>query len=230
MTCASMIDRMLEADLSELAGRGSSPLAMHLRECGRCRAMARQIVRHTGDLASLPARDVISVADARTPRARLIGRVSRYATIGIAAAALIVVGRGIGRVDPTSRASRVERTRATGTVSVARTEAGTPVPDGTRRAAPARPPSAGALGRRTTARALGGETVVPSAASSPARPVTTEPVVVAAIPRAVATTPVRLDPPQRSPLGTRVAVEPPVGTRVDIIRTANPGVTVVWLY
>jgi hypothetical protein len=46
----------------------------------------------------------------------------------------------------------------------------------------------------------------------------------------VAVAPVRLDTPTETSLGMFVAVDPPVGTRANIIRTSNPAVTVVWLY
>ena len=60
--------------------------------------------------------------------------------------------------------------------------------------------------------------------------VTPAPVLVAALEPPVAVAPVRLDVPPRDPLGIGVAVHPPTGTRADILRTADPSVTVVWLY
>jgi hypothetical protein len=46
----------------------------------------------------------------------------------------------------------------------------------------------------------------------------------------VAVAPVRLDTVAETSLGMSVAVDPPAGTRANIIRTSNPAVTVVWLY
>ena len=57
-----------------------------------------------------------------------------------------------------------------------------------------------------------------------------EPTRMTPAQRAVRVTPVRLDGTPKPPLGDRVAVEPPAGTRASIIRTDHPGVTVIWLH
>ncbi len=44
MNCHQGSKRILEADLHELEGVGESPLAVHIRGCPKCRAMAQAIV------------------------------------------------------------------------------------------------------------------------------------------------------------------------------------------
>ena len=237
MTCASMIDRMLEADLSELTGDGSSPLGAHLRECARCRAIAAQIVRQTAELGRLPGHSTMHIA----PRTGTIGRVPRYAAVGIAAATLVLVGRSIGRFGPPMRDSDPKHTNVA--VGSAVTPADAPIAD------PATPPRASVTGSATSGRPRPtssqpgvsatreqpivdpGRGIASSAATASQRmAVTTEPVVVPAVPRVDPVSPVRLDPPPIPSLGSGVTVDPPAGTRANIIRTANPAVTVVWLY
>ena len=50
-TCRAMLARMLEADLGDLTGRGDDALAMHVRECVTCRAVADRLARDTELLA-----------------------------------------------------------------------------------------------------------------------------------------------------------------------------------
>jgi hypothetical protein len=52
MTCAEARDLILEADPSELEGSGESLLADHIRECGRCRAVAGTILGAERSLAA----------------------------------------------------------------------------------------------------------------------------------------------------------------------------------
>ena len=236
MICASMIDRMLEVDLDELTGGGSSPLGTHLRECARCRAMAAQIVHQTRELGRLPGRSTMRIA----PRTATIGRVPRYAAVGIAAATLVLLGRDVGRLGPPSRDSDATHT------NVAVASAVTP---GDMSIAPPATPRASVAGRARSDRLpapssqtsvsatrehpivdLGRSIPISPASASEVMAVTTEPVVVAAVPRVDPVSPARLDPPPIPSLGSRVAVDPPAGTRANIIRTTNPAVTVVWLY
>ena len=51
MSCSTMLDRMLEADLHELDGTADSVLARHVRDCARCRTVASQLVSDTRSLA-----------------------------------------------------------------------------------------------------------------------------------------------------------------------------------
>lgn len=52
MTCPEALRAILEADPSELDGRGEGPLPLHLRECPRCLAMARAILNEQDGLAA----------------------------------------------------------------------------------------------------------------------------------------------------------------------------------
>ena len=51
MKCLQARRALLDADLRDLAGEGSSPLAAHLRECPACRARAEAILAGEAELA-----------------------------------------------------------------------------------------------------------------------------------------------------------------------------------
>jgi hypothetical protein len=53
MTCTQALEALLEADPSDLAGQGGSPLAQHVRACARCRRLAAQVLDDTHLLASV---------------------------------------------------------------------------------------------------------------------------------------------------------------------------------
>lgn len=59
MTCTQMLERLIEADPATLAGRGSSDVATHVRECARCRAVADQLLAETRLLASAVERGAV---------------------------------------------------------------------------------------------------------------------------------------------------------------------------
>ncbi len=44
MNCEQALERMLDADPDELAGRGDSELVSHIQGCGRCQAVAAELV------------------------------------------------------------------------------------------------------------------------------------------------------------------------------------------
>ncbi len=102
MTCTRMLEQMLDADVTTLAGVGDSDLARHVRECEQCRRVADVLTRETHALAA-------AVPTVVPRRHRLTGRISRVLSLPrldtiaalAAAAALIVFAmtRGI-RVDP----------------------------------------------------------------------------------------------------------------------------------
>src|SRR5690242_1692118 len=95
MTCESMRERLLAAELAELDGIGSSPVAAHVRECARCRAIADQLLADTRLLGAEVERLSVQ-ASARVER---VSR-RRYLAIGtLAAAALafVVVTRSARR-------------------------------------------------------------------------------------------------------------------------------------
>ncbi len=78
MTCHDALDAMLTASPAELRGEGASPLAFHVRECGRCRAVARTILSEQAALdaamaAAEPPRPAGAVADAVLETARAEG-------------------------------------------------------------------------------------------------------------------------------------------------------------
>lgn len=56
MTCTQMLERLIEADPDALAGRGNSDVAVHVRECARCRALATQLLAETRLLATVVER------------------------------------------------------------------------------------------------------------------------------------------------------------------------------
>src|SRR6478735_4266091 len=55
MTCESMRELLLTADLEELKGEGAGPLAEHLRGCVACRAEAARILSATRELGDAVA-------------------------------------------------------------------------------------------------------------------------------------------------------------------------------
>ena len=56
MNCASVLESLLDAELSEIQGDGNSALAEHLRSCARCRRLAGQLLVDTRLLATaMPA-------------------------------------------------------------------------------------------------------------------------------------------------------------------------------
>lgn len=233
MTCTSMTDRMLEADLGELAGDGSSPLSSHLRECARCRAVAAQIVRDTRELGRLITRPTTRAVEVAARRQRVV-RWSRSAPLGVAAAAVILIPLGWSRIDRASRdagpASASAALPRAATPARAEVTARTPALEPTSSARPLRVSRSSRADRARHRTKPGRSATAVRATTSTAQAVTTPPIVVAAVDRAIPVEPVRLDPSAPLSLGTGVAVDPPPGTRVDIIRTSNPSVTVVWLY
>lgn len=220
MTCSMMLDRMLEADVHELSGRGETDIASHVRACPRCRAVAEALVRDTDELS----RAVRATRTATTVRRRRLAAVparvaAMTALAGLAAAVAVIVLRRADR--PTGSHT------AAGAPVVAQLVAVMPpvvargvgaAPDAPPLGATRRPSNRVARVARPTGRAIR-----PSA-------VTVEPTVVASAQRAVAVLPVRIVPPPRQPLGNTVTAEPPAGRRANIIPTDRPGVTVVWLY
>ena len=68
--CDTMRERLLEAELSELQGEADTPLGQHVKECERCRALARRIVDGEQALAR--------TLDAVRPNVDLTGLTGRY--------------------------------------------------------------------------------------------------------------------------------------------------------
>jgi hypothetical protein len=238
-----MLDQMLEADLPELSGVGDSALALHVRECARCRVVADQIARDTHELASVVKRSRdIAAESTRTVRS-VAARSYGIAAVALAATLSFVAVRGwspesVARepnaMPPLAVASGTSNMPAVST-------APTPTMTATSTAAPRRPnqsehtrrsrpdrSAAPATGRSTAAVPHTPSTLV--LASTP-EAVRVEPVLAQPVGPALSVEPVRLHAiASRPPLGNRVGVDPPAGTRARVMRTANPDVTVIWLY
>lgn len=232
MSCSTMLDQILDADLDVLDGTGDADLARHVRECARCRVIARTIIGDTRSLAVAVAHvrattTVAPITAARSPiHPRRRGRVRAALATGLAAALCAVVVREWTRRDASpqqaSRVAVVERP-STNVASVAMppaTAIASRRADAPRvRPRPRQRAEAGVREAQPLARAM------PHAPATVAERTIVEPV---GLPTAVA--PVRIDPMSHIALGSGVAVDPPTGTRATIIRTPNPTVTVVWLY
>lgn len=227
-TCRAMVDRMLEADLDELNGRGDAVLAMHVRECARCRAVANRLVQDTDALGGAirsvhraPARGVArgrSAVSHRVPATMLIAVAASLAIIAIRPLRHRVDGPAVATVALSPVLVRVPPEPAVSPSLGTATLIG-------------RPPS-GRVGnrhpsRRREPRPVGYREPMRAVASIAVR---VERTVVAPAARPIPVAPVKLEVAPRTSLGSGVAVDPPAGKRADIIRTERPGVTVIWLY
>ena len=222
MTCVTMIDRMLEADLEELEAQGESEIALHVRQCERCRAVASQLVRDTRELARMvPARDAEPVRAVRHGRA--LRRARSAVIIGVAAVLAVVLVRS------SNQRTAVDRSRSIVMQPVTVAPLARIGPD----APPSVPTTTASTGAARQRRPTGRITLPvrrPELLAFTTPAVQAERVVVAPAERAVSVLPVRLSSAPEPPLGDTVSVDPPAGKRAQIIRTGHPGVTVVWLY
>ena len=194
MMCDHALEMLLEADLDELAGNGGSPLAAHVRECAKCRAVATRIAVDTRALAR--------AFDENRVVPRPLGGRPRFAlrpvvVVGAMAAALALIVFGL------RRDRDLPPLAATG-------PAASPVPA----PSPARIVKPAARGARESQ----GTPVAPRrfaepVPATPVRFVASHSVTARAI---------------GDPGG--VTVTAPEGTRVAVLRTGNPAITVVWLY
>lgn len=91
--CDKAFERLLEADPAELAGRGASELALHVRECDRCAAVGARLLAGQQQLAAAltewrPRTEVgaaLSAVRARRGRSANWERVWRWAPVAAAA-------------------------------------------------------------------------------------------------------------------------------------------------
>jgi hypothetical protein len=94
MTCAQALESLLQADPSDLAGQGASPLAQHVRECLRCQRLAGQVLADTHLLAATG-----SFSTARPKRVRRRQWAPLLVAPATLAAAIVVMsllrGRGV---------------------------------------------------------------------------------------------------------------------------------------
>ena len=186
MTCQTMLQRMLDAEPDELLGRGETALAVHLRECGRCRAVAQQLLEETGALVNAMVRDARLVATVAPPNAGRRRWPRQRAVLG----GLLVVAGIVVAALLWSPPRGVQPGPTTPTLG------------------PAAPPSVVVNGSP-----IGAERY------PAARPILAE---------AVAATAVTTSPEPLAP--ARLIVRPPSGVRAAVLQTANPTITVVWLY
>ena len=96
MTCDSMRERILGADLAELRGETDTPLAKHLRECDACRSVADKIVQAEAELGVALDTMATGVRTRHTtaPRRRLGHWAVLVPLAAAAGLAAIMVGRG----------------------------------------------------------------------------------------------------------------------------------------
>jgi hypothetical protein len=115
--CDAALERLLEANPAELAGRDDSELAVHVRGCGRCQAVAARLLAGQEQLAGAlgelrPRTDVgeaLSTARARRSKALKWQRVSRW---GPVAAAAVVAAVMVLQSLPAARMIEGENVRA----------------------------------------------------------------------------------------------------------------------
>lgn len=93
--CAAAYERLLEANPAELAGRDDSELAVHVRECGRCQAVAARLLAGQEQLAGAlgalrPRTDVGEALNAARARRSKVLRWQKASRWGPVAAAAVV--------------------------------------------------------------------------------------------------------------------------------------------
>ena len=245
--CTSMRELMLEAELAELEGEGTSALARHVRRCASCRKVARSLAADTDALALLVATTPRPAPLAperirggvlqlnrgwRGPRARDVAL-----ALPLAAAIVLAVVWRPGR-------ENVSGPTASPLVGGAGAPAATAVS-----AAPGSPAAspAEAVGRQPAGNA-GAPELTPRVASTPARAsaapaggpgvggeafLTASPISFAPVAVRVAVTATVSTAMQSPPLPhdvDAIRVTPERGSRALVMGTRDPAVTVVWLY
>jgi hypothetical protein len=206
MNCNEALELMLEADPDELAGKGSSVVAAHVRTCAKCGAVAARLLADTSALATaLEARSAIA---RRAPALRT--RILRpVAVAGTLAAAMVLMVLW--------RTRRSEAPKATASV-----ELPVSAPVSAKTSAPLFAPASRAPTAGDSATALPQRSASPAASRrfADAAPVVAMPVAATSVSRS-------------APASTELAalsVDPPPGTRAAVLHTRNPAITVVWLY
>ncbi len=99
MNCELALERMLDADPDELEGRGDSELVAHIQGCGRCQAVAAELLAgHEMLAARIPSVDVDRGVEAVLPAVRRAAtqrlrrrRMTRFAIPAAAAAVLALL-------------------------------------------------------------------------------------------------------------------------------------------
>jgi hypothetical protein len=230
MTCEAVLELMLEADLDALGGAGNSPVATHLRECGRCRAVAEQLLADTRALAVAVEAASREAAVPERHRAGMRRRVphGRYLIVGsLAAAALAFVMVRRSSDQRTGVAVHAAPGHATLRANAAASDPSSVTSHAEEPPASpplhAAPPPAGTAsgGTRTSMARASSPSLIRSTPHPfpPAQPVPATPIM----PR------VEPEPTEGVARGV-VSVHPPQGKRVAVVRARDQAVTVVWLY
>ncbi|HVT38884.1 MAG TPA: hypothetical protein VHE78_07560 [Gemmatimonadaceae bacterium] len=214
MMCDRALETLLDAEMDELNGKGRTPLAAHLRECAKCRAVARQIALDTHALGRVLGGNLVAPHP--------VGRRQRFVlrpggVVGALAVGLVLVTLGVRRDNG--------RPRLATNLPVAagdQTLSGVPAP------LPVTRPLAPGLVVPPTTRIV--RPAAPVASRTPGTPVAArrfaEPVPATAV-QFVASKPVAA-PAIGDP--SELTVTAPQGTRIAILKTGNAAITVVWLY
>lgn len=222
MTCHDALERLLVVDFGADGSVDDPELQRHLGRCAQCMTVAAQLRSDTGMLAAA----VASPRERRSPVA--VPRRLWFAWPAVAMAAIAVFA--VARTRPSGEIGRVVAT----SVLVADTTA--PLP----RSAVGQPrvsdPAPSASRRRTSGRRAQdtpqvvatplGNDLRGSITPFTATPFVPERTIVAAA-AIEAPQPINHADAARAPLFT---VDPMVGTRAMVARTADPFITVVWLY
>lgn len=213
MTCESMLLQLLEAEPDELRRVVDTPLSRHLAVCPRCAAVADRLLADTAQLAFAVRADARVAAQP----ARKLSRLWLVPGVTAVAAVAVLLWRGGESpvVAPLPVSSAVTPPPLPAIVSAPVT-----VPQATRAAAPTPMHEPSGL-RRVRVQP------VPQLVAFRVEPVIVEPKP--------APTPVTVTPMPRAGRGRgivsrgAVTVEPPPTKRATILRSAVPGVTVIWL-
>lgn len=212
MSCESMLLQLLEAEPDELRRVVDTPLSRHLAGCARCAAVADRLLADTAQLAFAVRADARVVARPVRPLPWL------WLVPGVAAAAVaLLVWRGgespVVAPVPVSSAVTPPPPHAIAPPAVVVAEAPRSTAATPRRVSPAQRPMR--------------VQPVPQLVAFRVEPVVVEPEP--------APTPVTVTPMPRVGRGRgivsrgAVTVEPPPTKRATILRSAVPGVTVIWL-
>ncbi|HYV98620.1 MAG TPA: hypothetical protein VE967_14280 [Gemmatimonadaceae bacterium] len=225
MNCDTVLPLLLEADLEELAGRGTSAVAAHVQECATCAAVARRLLGDTHALAArLERRRLVdlSVLRAQRPRAR---HVLAAGMISLAACTVIFLAAGLS-VRARMRAGQV----VSGVGPGGRAPGAPPPHDPSSRSRrdsvmdiAMRPPAAHEPARNSATPFM--YQPVRFAAAVPVAPAAYPPVAPADSASGAMSTAAMASAADGGPI---VRVDPPPGQRFVVMQ--RPGVTVVWFY
>jgi hypothetical protein len=219
MICNDALELLIDADLDELAGQGGSPLAVHVRDCARCRAVAAQLALDTQALGRALEPDAVRVQPLGARRQ--VAGARRMVPRGVVAAGAMAAGLGLV-VLAVRPGGDLRRTTASGRATApppAVLIASAPSP-GSRQSTVdvvAGPKARFAKSAPTARRSLG----TLATARRFADPVPATPVKLVASQSVAARA-------TGDPGG--VTVTAPQGTRVAVLKTGSATITVVWLY